>query len=111
MALLLRAFCCGSRRLEYSAEPLVASKKPAIDPIGSTLLRSHGVEIREHGLDRLALAVRTRRVRLLVFGDVLLTLEDRAAFRASEFIGRHSRCLQAASSCVDGPYTHALYRP
>jgi hypothetical protein len=30
-----------------------------------------------------------------VVGDVLLTFEDRAAFLASEFIGRHSTCLQA----------------
>ena len=61
-----------------------SSEGPAIDPIESTLLRSHGVEISEHRLDLLALAVRTRRVRLLVLGDVLLTLEDRVAFRAGD---------------------------
>src|SRR5882672_4542493 len=66
---------------------------PAIHPIGSAFLRSHGVEISEHGLNRLAIAFRTRRVGLLVLGDMLLTLEDRAAIVASKFIGRHGTYL------------------
>jgi hypothetical protein len=62
---------------------------------GSTLLRSHGVEVSEHRLDRPAVTFRTRRVRVLVLGDMFLTLENLAAFFASEFIGRHSACLHA----------------
>jgi len=61
----------------------------------STLFRSNGVEIREHRLDGLALAVRTKRVRPPVLSDALPTLKDRSTFLASEFIGRHDEDLEA----------------
>jgi hypothetical protein len=80
--------------------PRVSSERSAIEPVASTLLRSHGMEISEHRLNLLALAARTRRVRRLMLGNVLLTLEDRAALLAPELIGRDQRCLQTGMQCT-----------
>src|SRR5216684_5726497 len=72
---------------------------------GSGLLRSHGVEIREHGLDCPALALRTPRMRFLVLGDVLIVLEAHSALLAVVLVGRHRRLLQARTLFVGGPHT------
>src|SRR5262250_1828879 len=81
----------------------------------STLFRSHGVEISEHGLDGLALAVRTKGVRPSVLSDALPTLKDRSTFLASEFIGRHDEDLQAgmsrAGSCTAAPELSVRHDP
>jgi len=63
----------------------------------STLFRSHGVELSEHGLNGVAPAVRTDGVRPPVLSDALPTLKDLSTFPASEFIGRHEQDLQEQS--------------
>jgi len=73
----------------------------------STLFRSNGVEIREHRLDGLALAVRTKRVRPPVLSDALPTLKDRSTFLASEFIGRHDEDLEAKKVACEPMDRHA----
>src|ERR1700682_4483111 len=72
---------------------------------GSGLLRSHGEKIREHGLDFLALALRTPRARLLVLGDVLTALEGHSAPLAVILVGRHRRFLQIRTCSWAGPHT------
>src|SRR5260370_42528170 len=79
--------------------------EPGPDDTGSGLLRSHGVEIREHGLDCLALALRTPRMRFLVLGDVLIALEGHSALLAVVLVGRHRRLLPARTLFVGGPHT------
>ena len=91
------------RRSYHIALLLLGFLRPAIYPIGSTFLRGHGVEIREHVLGRPALALGTMRVRPGVLGDAFAAFENSAAFRASEFIGRHSKFLQARTLRGDGP--------
>src|SRR6266851_7381903 len=67
---------------------------------GSALLRSLRKEVREHGLDRLALALGARRMRFRMLRDVLLAIEDCAALLATVLVGRHRRFLQARTFCV-----------
>jgi len=95
-------------RLGNNAAVPVFAERRAIDAIGSTLLRSHCEEISEQVHDLLALAFRTRWMRLRVLSDVFLALEDGAAFLASEFIGRHNRCLQPKKLARARFHTHRL---